>query len=107
MEALDSGSSDREHWRYRQTIGEDVVGTPWLIGGRLCPLSYAIAVYTRRLHRVAIHGRRTIGCVQGFMPRHRHATALWKEGICNVVAITLRCGSVIGRHPRRWSWPRL
>jgi hypothetical protein len=101
MEAPDSGSNDRKQRQYRQTIGKDVVGTPWLIGGRLRPLLHAIVVYTHRLHCVAIHGKRTIGRVQGFILRHRHATALWKEGTCNVKVITFRCGSAIDHWPRR------
>ena len=43
MEAPGSGSIDREQRQYRQTIGEDVVGTPWLIDRRLRPLAYASA----------------------------------------------------------------
>jgi hypothetical protein len=101
MEAPDSGSNDREHWQYRQTIGEDVVGTLWLTGGRLCPLPYAIAVHTRGLHCIASHDRRTIGRVQGFTPYHPHVTALWKEGTCNVEVLPFRYGSSIDGWPRR------
>jgi hypothetical protein len=75
MEASDSGLSAREQLQYRQTIGDDVVGIPCLIGGQLRPLSYTITVHTRGLRCIAIHGRRTIGRVQALChtirTRHR------------------------------------
>jgi hypothetical protein len=91
-------------WRCRQTIVEDVVGATRLIGARLRSVSYAIAVCTRRLPRVAIHGRRTIGRMLGIMQGHRHATVRGKEKqrVYDVAMLTFRYDSVIGRRSRRW-----
>jgi hypothetical protein len=91
-------------WLCRQAPGKDVLGTLWLIGGRLHAMAYASPVSMRGLHHAAVSGGGIIARVGGFMLRHWHVTALGKEDTFNVVVITLRCGEGISRPPEGWIW---